>query len=776
LENLPHLLRLRDLCQKTAPVTIAGFDPGLVQARCPEQTSGVEFNGAMRKYGIQIEGEFQAIQQIWRTTGEALGKISLPVHASSSTRYEIHPAFLDACSRVLAAAIDWNSANSDGFYLPSGVSALRMHHPAKGQDAWSHAILREPAAPDTLQGDVYVYDADGCLLIEIEGLRLQRIHSGERPQQDFASILYRREWQHVDFEARTEALAAGEWLIFADRQGVGSRLAALLKEAGNTCSLIFADAAPEEDSAIQRPLQGIIHLWSLDLAPSDVEGRKGISASVLRIVKALVSANASFQRPRLWLVTAGAMPVLGGEAPAVAQSSIWGLGSAIAVEHPAMWGGLIDLDPADLTNSAILETIHSPVTEGSIALRRGRRYVARIVRDDVTNATSGGINFKSEATYLITGGLGGIGLRVASWLRAHGAGQVALVGRNAPTPEAAKILQDIKARFFISDLSRRDDVAETIGEISRSMPPLKGIFHLAGTLDDALLLDQDAGRFYRAGTGKAEGAWNLHKLTRDMPLDHFVLFSSMASLVTMPGQGNYAAANNILDTLAHLRRTEGKPALSINWGPWAEIGHAATEYGRRAHERLATLGVKTLSPELAIASLEVLMTSEVTQAGVANVDWARLIQADPALAASPLLSGLLQPLNEPVQEETPLLSDLRSCAPNERRDLIESTLAEMVAEVLRLPNPDSLSRTQSLFDLGIDSIIVLEVTNRIKASFGRPFRATLFFTHPTLEGLANHILTELAPALGETIRREESSDDVAEEELSELIAQEISNR
>jgi acyl carrier protein len=325
-------------------------------------------------------------------------------------------------------------------------------------------------------------------------------------------------------------------------------------------------------------------------------------------------------------------------------------------------------------------------------------------------------------------------------------------------------------------MSRRNDVAEAIREINRSMRPLKGIFHLAGTLDDALLVDQDAGRFYRAGTGKAEGAWNLHELTNDLPLDYFVLFSSMASLVTMPGQGNYASANIFLDALAHLRRAEGKPALSINWGPWAEIGHAATEYGRRAHERLASLGVHPLSPDLAIASLEVLMASDVTQTGVANVDWPRLIQADPALAASPLLSQLLQSANAPVQEETPLVSDLRSCAPNDRRDLVMSALAEMVAEVLRLPDPGSILPTQSVFDLGMDSIIVLELTNRIASSFGRPFRATLFFTHPTLDGVADHILTEMGPTLGEGVSREESNNDLTEEELSELIAQEIGSR
>ncbi|WP_366887849.1 SDR family NAD(P)-dependent oxidoreductase, partial [Streptomyces sp. NPDC005476] len=396
----------------------------------------------------------------------------------------------------------------------------------------------------------------------------------------------------------------------SDEPAIGPTVWGSEGDHGDTCTLRFADATPELPAA-DRPLKGVIHLWSLDLAPADIAARRRASASVLHLVRALASRAPSARQARLWLVTSGAMHVLDGESIAVAQAPLWGLGRAIAVEHAALWGGLVDLDPAQPSAADIMQSVQAGGREDMIAFRRDQRYVARIVRDNREYVSHRPIRFHGDATYLVTGGLGGLGLRLASWLADNGAGKIVLLGRGEPSAAAGKILRTLDARFIRADLSRREDVEQALGEIAHSMPPLKGIFHLAGALDDALLTRQDDDFFHRAGSGKADGAWYLHELTADLPLDHFVLFSSMAALITMPGQGNYAAANSFLDALAQHRRAQGKPGLSVNWGPWAEIGHAATDYGRRAHEQLGALGVGTLPPELAIATLERLMASGV---------------------------------------------------------------------------------------------------------------------------------------------------------------------
>lgn len=711
LQNLPHLLRLQELHRASHGVPEIRFDPAVVRARCTDPISGAEFDAEMQKFGIQIEGAFQGIVRIWRRDGEALGEIVLPESADAS-KYAVHPAFLDACSRVMAAAIDRNSLDGEGLYLPAGVGAVQVHNRPAGPEAWSHAVLRDSATKGRFEGDVRIYDPAGRLLIEIEGLRLQRMNSGAQPaakREDFGQVFYRRTWKRMD------PVTSGE------------------------------TAAREER---------VLHFCSGDSAFD--------AAGVLETVKALVPGES-----RLWLITSGAMPVIDGEAPAIAQSPIWGLGRAIAVEHPAIWGGLIDLDPADLlSHEAILRAIQSAGPEDMIALRGGQRYVARIERDDREPVRFVPVRFVKDGTYLITGGAGGLGRRLASWLLAEGAGRIAVMGRSpAPAVPAG-------VRYFRGDVSQASDVAGVIDAIGREMPPLKGVFHLAGALDDALLAEQNAERFHRAGAAKIEGAWNLHHLTADLPLEQFVLFSSMASLVTMPGQGNYAAANSYLDALAHLRRAQGKPALSINWGPWAEIGHAATEYGKRAHEGLAAMGIDPLAPDFALGALKALLERGAVQTGVARVNWRKLFEADPAATASPLLSEFLQFEAKPAAQETLLVAELRSRGAAYRQDFTVGVLSKMLAEVLRLPGPGSVAPNRSLFELGLDSILALELTSRISSSFGRPFRATLFFTHPTVDALADHILREVS-AGWQDAASPVSDGELSEDELSELIAQEI---
>ncbi|HEY9226744.1 MAG TPA: SDR family NAD(P)-dependent oxidoreductase, partial [Gemmatimonadaceae bacterium] len=191
-----------------------------------------------------------------------------------------------------------------------------------------------------------------------------------------------------------------------------------------------------------------------------------------------------------------------------------------------------------------------------------------------------GSQVRADATYLVTGGLGGLGLLVARSLAADGARHLVLMGRRAPSATAQATIDQLVASgvqvvVATADVAQAADVQRVIAQIATTLPPLRGIVHAAGVVEDAMLADQDAGRFSRVLAPKVAGTWNLHTLTREFPLDFFVLFSSGAALLGSPGQGNYAAANLFLDALAHQRHAHGLPALSINWGSWAEVGMAA---------------------------------------------------------------------------------------------------------------------------------------------------------------------------------------------------------
>ncbi len=353
----------------------------------------------------------------------------------------------------------------------------------------------------------------------------------------------------------------------------------------------------------------------------------------------------------------------------------------------------------------------------------------------------------TAGSYLVTGGLGGLGLRVASWLVEQGARHLVLAGRSAPSTEALRAVRDLEAAGSRVTVRRLDvaDERQVSALVTGIDPPLKGIVHAAGVLDDGLLLNLDAERLRSVMRPKVEGSFNLHAATRGIPLDFFVLFSSAVSLLGSPGQGNYAAANAFLDALAHHRKSAGLPALSINWGPWADVGLAARA-GRG--DRLAAMGVESLTPRQGIEHLARLIGSAERQVGVVPVGegaWGRLFAA---LGKPPLLSVLAggdAPGTAPstaAGDET-LVATLLAATPDERRSRVESLLAEHVARVLRVPIA-KLDVHQPLNRLGIDSLMAVELKNRIERQLGVTIPLIRFVEGPSIARIAEFLAAGLA--------------------------------
>ncbi|MBI2838245.1 MAG: type I polyketide synthase [Acidobacteria bacterium] len=396
-----------------------------------------------------------------------------------------------------------------------------------------------------------------------------------------------------------------------------------------------------------------------------------------------------------------------------------------------------------------------PISESSTAFRTmaQAKHIGKIVLSmDTENvltapAVEPTATFRSDATYLITGGLGGLGLHVARWMVDQGVRSLALVGRSAPSDAANEIVNDLEhagahVRVFRADVSRADHVANLLSEIDQAMPPLRGIIHAAGILDDGILLQMTAERFQAVMAPKVDGAWNLHSLTRDKFLDFFVLFSSAAALIGSPGQGNYAAANAFLDALAHHRHAVGRPALSINWGPWSGVGLAARP-GRAG--RLALRGIASITPAQGVETLARLLRQRVAQIGVMPLNVRHCFQSYPGLAEAPLFSELAREHDRAhlsAKQESPTRRALLSAEPAQRLPLLESHLREQAAQVLGL-SPSRIDPQRPLGSLGFDSLMTLELRNRLEASLGLKLSATLVWNHPTVSALAVHLARTL---------------------------------
>ncbi len=379
----------------------------------------------------------------------------------------------------------------------------------------------------------------------------------------------------------------------------------------------------------------------------------------------------------------------------------------------------------------------------------------------VQPATKPTVSIQADAAYLITGGLGGLGLEVARWLVECGARHLALMGRSVPAPTAEKVLEELRklgAEVVVAqgDVAQESDVARIVELIHSRMPELRGVIHAAGVLDDATVLALDAARFRSVFGPKAKGAWNLHSLTRKDRLDFFVLFSSVASLLGLPGQGNYAAANAFLDGLAHYRKTLGMPALCINWGPWSDVGLAAQKTIRG--DRLASKGLESLAPRHGIAALEKLISEDVTQVAVMPFDWDQWQRSYPGTTIQPYYAGVSGNSAHSliaIGDEKGKAASFRDLIMAEdsgkrRRYMLENHLQHQVGQVLKLP-PARVCLNRPLKTLGLDSLMSLELRNRLEASLGLKLSATLVWNYPTIEVLATHLAGKLGLPLADAI-------------------------
>ncbi|MEO1399840.1 MAG: type I polyketide synthase [Cyanobacteria bacterium J06635_1] len=386
---------------------------------------------------------------------------------------------------------------------------------------------------------------------------------------------------------------------------------------------------------------------------------------------------------------------------------------------------------------------------------------------------------RETGAYLITGGLGALGLQVAQWLVARGAKQLALMGRSDPSQQATELIETLRQGGVTVQVLRADvaDAEALGGAIAQISAPLKGIFHTAGVLDDAMLVGQSWPSFERVMQPKIAGTWLLHQLSAAHDLDCFVCFSSVSALVGSPGQANYAAANAFMDGLAHHRRRLGLPALSVNWGPWANSGMAAALHSRN-QARWAAQGVSLIEPSHGLALMNRLLAQpRFPQAAVLPVDWRVYLSQLPPTVELPLLQAFAA---EREGQTAPFLAELEAVAPSQQRPLLLSHLQSQLAKVLGLASKEYLDPQQGFADLGMDSLMAVELRNRLQSSLGCAIPTTMAFDYPTIAALAAHLAEVLAlPAaatedpladlLIETESSEPAADDLSDDEAEALL-------
>ena len=573
-----------------------------------------------------------------------------------------------------------------------------------------------------------------------------------RPLDDPADWYYEVSWQQRAASGGSSNEVTRRCLIVSDGGDLAARLTDRIRQLGGEA--ILANSPDAVGAALlDEQFDLVLHVAAAENGSDPVDCKGGPSVAVegscisrmLETAKAILSKE---QKARLWIVTAGAQFVARQSSVNLEHAPLWGFGRTFALEHPGSWGGLVDLDPnASMSESAsgVLSAIERSDGEDQVAFRNDKRYVARLKRVLVPSGVYS--SFSPDKSYLITGGLGGLGLETAAWMASRGAGTLILLGRSAPSQSATEAIEalqrdGVRVGIFAADTGSMAQMEEVFRRIQETLPALGGVIHAAGILDDGIIAQQKWERFQNVMAPKVNGAWNLHRLTEGMPLDFFVLFSSVASLTGSAGQASYSAANAYLDALAHQRRARGLPALSINWGGWANTGMAArvTSQSRRQTE------FQLMLPDRALAAMGQVLLTTSAQIGIAAIDWAMhksLHGSQPFFSDLPAKTAEVGVAGKSVrQTREQQLHELLSAPLDKRHHLLVGNLVETLAPTLGVET-HTIHPSRPITDYGLDSLMALEFRNRINSDFKVSIPAVQLLQGLSLEEVAARIERDL---------------------------------
>jgi acyl transferase domain-containing protein/surfactin synthase thioesterase subunit/acyl carrier protein len=713
------------------------IDLAAVRMRCLERVEVEQAYEGLSSTGLPYGPSFQGLQALWNGTNEAVAEVSLPEGVDGAERYGIHPVLLDAAFQSLLGI-----ARRPTLHLPFALDKLTVHR-SGAMEAVAYVRMRpESESADGFTADVMLTDAQGEVLVEAVGLRGRPLEA-EALHHGIASALYRVDWL-ASPKPSLGVAPSGRCVVVAAGQDEGANaLIERLRALGAACERVDMVGLPAV-----LPAQHVVCLWHRAEDEADVAAATRMSSEGLSVVQLLAKQE---QTARLWWVTRGAVAVTATEPADVGQASLWGLGRTVMQEHPELDCTLIDIaDGPDAVEQLACELTGAD-DEREIAWRGGERRVTRLSRAAQGEALRHALCV--DGTVLITGGLGALGLHVARWLAQRGMKHLVLTGRRGrQTPgigEAVAEIEALGARVTVAAMDVSDgDAVRALLETIPSDVPLRGVVHTAGVLDDGVLLEQSAERFERVLAPKVGGACHLDALTRSADLDFFVLFSSVTGTLGSAGQGGYTAANACLDALAARRRAEGLTGQSLAWGLWTDASSRAAGLASgldgAQQARFEKSGLAAVDPLQGVALLEAALGRREAQLVPVPLDLS-VLRKTFGEAVPPLWRGLVRAPRRAAAGGVAWVRELGSL-PTERRHeaALEAVRAE-VARVLSLEGPGAVATDRPLKELGLDSLMALELRNALGKRAGKTLPATLAFDYPTPAAIAGYLIATVLP-------------------------------
>ncbi|WP_143070915.1 SDR family NAD(P)-dependent oxidoreductase, partial [Streptomyces malaysiense] len=685
------------------------------------------FYGRAAERGYHYGSAFQGLTAVSRSDDEIQAEVTLPPDLDSEG-FGIHPALLDAALHPL---ITTGARTDDQVRLPFSWNDVSLH--AVEQAPTSLRVRLRPTGADTFT--VHLSDTEDRPIASVGTLAVRPVNPSHLRRTKSSSALHELGWRAVPTPS-----AAAEAGTAVDRIHLGT-------EALADLSVLSQSVAAGEPA----PRTIVASLGGVTTIPP-VEATHSLLHDTLALVQRFLSDRALLDS-RLVLVTEGAVATDAAEQTNLAPAAVWGLVRSAQTEHPERIV-LLDTDGSEASDHLLDSVISSRLGDGQLALRNGELRVPRLQRlpeaeADATKTRAPLFN----GTVLVTGGTGVLGgLTARHLVEHHGARHLMLVSRSGRTADGALELEAELAAHGVDVTFATCDVsdARALADVLDSIPaehPLCAVFHTAGALGDAVVGSLTPEHIDTALAPKADAAFHLHELTKDLRLDAFVLFSSVAGTLGTAGQGGYAAANAFLDALALHRRAEGLPATSLAWGYWAQATGLTSHLSENDVARMNRTGIMPMPSEEALALLDSALA--VGRPALVPVRLSRPVLRSQAVSGTlPSLLTDLVPAHVRRQQrgngDAGLLSRLARLTPDAQYELLLDLTRSHVATVLSHSGPDAVEPARAFQELGFDSLTAVELRNRLSAATGLRLPATLVFDHPTPTALARH--------LGETLR------------------------
>ncbi|WP_369172895.1 SDR family NAD(P)-dependent oxidoreductase [Streptomyces sp. R28] len=677
--------------------------------------------------GIGYGPAFRGLCAAWRRGSEVFAEVRLPgAHADGTGRYAVHPALLDAALHATARGLglehglvpfSWSGARLSG----SSADTLRVRiAPAPGA-----------AGPETVT--LTAVDPDGHLVFTVDSLALRRTDTERLAAAGAAHLpLHRQHWTALSEQPATTP--------------AGPEEETRVRWADTTDEALF-DKAAEESGRDGLPL--LVELGGTP-GPEPYAARDTVLRALTLVQRWVTDERHS--GTRLTFVTHRAVATGDGHIDP-ASAAAWGLLCSARAEHPERIA-LLDTDGTPMSRHALAE---AATLGGQLAVRDGVLLRPALVR--ATPAGTAPAWPTDAGTVLVTGGTGSLGAMAAKHLAAvHGVRNLLLLSRRgAAAPGAGELVAELtalgaRADVVACDAADRDALRTALDGIPGDRP-LTAVVHTAGVLDDGVVTAQNAERLAGVLRPKADAAWNLHELTRELPLSAFVVYSSAAATLGSAGQSGYAAANAYLDALAVRRRAEGLPAVSLAWGPWhgSAMAETLTDVD---NARLRRTGIVPLHRAEGLAALDAAVGGAGDTAVILpiRVDPAALRDHDTPERIPEVLRSLAAPTPVPArataathepgtarQATVTLAERLAGASRSDRAAALTAAVRDDVAAVLGHTDTTAITPDRSFRELGFDSLTAVELRNRLAAATGLRLSATVVFDHPTPQALAAHL-------------------------------------